>query len=125
MTDRNRRILYIAATVFFLLIEVIIALYVHDKWIRPYVGDILVVIVIYTFIRVWIPRGWNLLPLYVFLFAVLVEVLQFFRIVEILGLSDNRFFAVLIGGTFDWMDIICYGVGCGVLMVYERVIIRR
>lgn len=125
MTDRNRRILYIAATVFFLLIEVMIALFVHDKWIRPYVGDILVVIVIYTFIRVWIPRGWNLFPLYVFLFAVLVEVLQFFRIVEILGLSDNRFFAVLIGGTFDWMDIICYGVGCGVLVVYERVIIRR
>lgn len=122
MTDRNRRILYIAATVFFLLIEVIIALYVHDKWIRPYVGDILVVIVIYTFIRVWIPRGWSLLPLYVFLFAVLVELLQFFQIVEILGLSDNRFFAVLIGGTFDWMDIICYGVGCGVLVVYEKVI---
>lgn len=122
MTDLSKRILYIAATVFLLFVEVIIALYVHDKWIRPYVGDILVVIVIYTFIRVWVPRGWRLLPLYVFLFAVLVEVLQFFRIVEILGVSNNRFLAVLIGGTFDWMDIICYGVGCGMLVVYEKLI---
>ncbi len=24
-----------------------------------------------------------------------------------------------VGGTFDWKDILCYGVGCGILMVIE------
>ena len=115
-------ILYIIATLVLLSIEVLIALFVHDSFIRPYVGDMLVVIVIYTFIRIWIPERCRLLPLYVFLFAVLVEVLQYFNIVDVLGLSGSRFFSVLIGGTFDWKDIACYGAGCVVLVIYEVVL---
>ncbi len=117
----KKRILYIIVTLVLLSIEVLIAMFVHDSFIRPYVGDMLVVIVIYTFIRIWIPEGCRLLPLYVFLFAVLVEVLQYFNIVDVLGLSGSRFFSVLIGGTFDWKDIACYGAGCVVLVIYEVV----
>ena len=54
------------------------------------------------------------------LFAVLVEVLQWFHIVDIMGLSDSRFFSVLIGGVFDWKDILCYGLGCIALGLYEN-----
>lgn len=96
-------------------------MFVHDSFIRPYVGDMLVVIVVYTFMRIWISEGCRLLPLYVFLFAILVEMLQYFDIVEVLGLSDSRFFSILIGGTFDWKDIACYGVGCMILVIYEAV----
>ncbi|MBD5097539.1 MAG: DUF2809 domain-containing protein [Lachnospiraceae bacterium] len=118
----KKRILYIIATLVLLSIEVLIAMFVHDSFIRPYVGDMLVVIVIYTFIRIWIPEGCRLLPLYVFLFAVLVEVLQYFNIVDVLGLSGSRFFSILIGGTFDWKDIACYGAGCVVPFIYEVVL---
>lgn len=117
----RKRILYTIATLVLIFIEVMIAMFVHDSFIRPYAGDMLVVIVIYAFIRIWIPEGCRLLPLYVFIFAVLVEVLQYFNIVEILGLSDSRFFRILIGGTFDWKDIACYGAGCMVLAIYEAV----
>ena len=44
------------ATVILLLTEVLIALYVHDAFVRPYIGDVLVVIVIYTFIRIFVPE---------------------------------------------------------------------
>ena len=115
----KNRLAYLIATIILLCIEVMIALFVHDNFIRPYIGDVLVVIVIYAFIRIFIPAKYKLLPLYIFLFAALVEVLQFLRIVELLGLSDNRFFAVLIGSTFDIKDIICYGVGCILLGLYE------
>ncbi|MDE6567082.1 MAG: DUF2809 domain-containing protein [Lachnospiraceae bacterium] len=130
MTDYNRfhkkkRILYFLVTIILLMIEVMIALFVHDNFIRPYVGDILVVIVLYNFIRIWMPTGCKLLPLYVFLFAVLVEVLQFFHFTEVMGLSNNKFFAILIGGTFDWRDIICYGIGCVILVGYEIIIYRN
>lgn len=117
----KRRLVYIAATILLLCIEVIIALFVHDNFIRPYVGDILVVVVIYTFIRILIPDKIKLLPLYIFLFAALVEVLQLFKIVEILGLSDNSFLSIVIGSTFDIKDIICYAIGCVLLIVYECV----
>lgn len=117
----RKRILYTIATLVLIFIEVMIAMSVHDSFIRPYAGDMLVVIVIYTFIRIWMPEGCRLLPLYVFIFAVLVEVLQYFNIVEVLGLAGSWFFRVLIGGTFDWKDIACYGAGCMVLVIYEAV----
>ena len=70
--------------------EVFIGLFVHDGFIRPFMGDVLVVILIYTFIRIFIPEKIRLLPLFIFIFAAGVETLQYFRIVEALGLQDNR-----------------------------------
>ena len=116
----NRRIKYCILTIVLLLIEVIIALFVHDNNIRPYVGDILVTVVIYTFIRIFIPDRCSLLPLYVFIFAFMVELLQYINIVEILGLENNRFFSVLIGSTFDIKDIVCYGIGCLIAWLFWR-----
>ena len=115
----NKRIAYGVAAAILLITEVLIALYVHDSFIRPYIGDVLVVIVIYTFIRIFIPERYRLLPLWVFLFAVGVEMLQFVHIVELLGLKDNRFFSLLVGSVFDIKDIICYATGCLLLGIHE------
>lgn len=115
----NKRVAYLLATVLIFLLELFIALFVRDNFIRPYVGDILVVVLIYTFLRIIFPERPRLLPLYVFLFAAGVEALQGMRIVELLGLQNNRFFSVLIGTTFDWKDIICYGVGYVLLGLWE------
>lgn len=117
----NKHLKYVIITIILLTIEVLIALFVHDDFIRPYMGDILVVILLYTFVRIFIPEKIRLLPLYIFLFAAGVEVLQYFRIVELLGLENNRFFSVLIGSVFDVKDIVCYGVGCAILGMYEAV----
>ena len=116
---RKKRIGYAVATLGIFLVELFIALFVRDRFIRPYVGDMLVVVLVYTCVRVLFPEKPRLLPLYVFLFAAGVETLQGIRIVELLGLQDNRFFSVLIGTTFDWKDIVCYGVGCVLLGVWE------
>lgn len=125
MSKRNKRIAYGIATTVLLGIELLIALFVHDRFVRPYVGDVLVVMVIYTFVRIFIPENVRLLPLYVFVFAAGVEVLQYFRIVEVLGLEHNRVLSVVIGATFDVKDIVCYGVGCVILGVYEWMRIWR
>ncbi len=119
MDIKQKRIIYVIATVLLLAIEVCIALFVRDRFIRPYVGDMLVVIVIYTFIRIVIPEKCRLLPFYIFLFAAGVEVLQWVGIVELLGLQDNQFFRVLIGSNFDVKDILCYAAGCAILGLYE------
>ena len=121
----NKRKPYILATIILLIIEVLIALFVHDNFIRPYVGDILVVVVLYTFVRIFIPEKCRLLPLYIFLFAAAVELLQYFKIVELLGLQGNRFFSVLIGTVFDVKDIVCYGVGCVLLGMFELFRVNR
>lgn len=119
MTKSQKRIIYFISTILLLAVEVCIALSVHDAFIRPYIGDVLVVVVIYTFIRIFLPEGVKILPLYIFVFAAGVEIAQYFDIVRILHLESNRFMSILIGSTFDIKDIICYGVGCLILGVYE------
>ena len=105
--------------------ELLIALFVRDAFIRPYVGDMLVVVLLYTCVRVILPERPRLLPLYVFLFAALVEGLQEINIVELLGLQNNRFFSILIGTTFDIKDIICYGAGCVLCGLWEMWLWRK
>lgn len=119
MSIRKKRIVYLVATVFLFVAELCIALFVHDTFVRPYVGDVLVVVLLYTFVRIFIPDGVRLLPLWIFVFAAGVEVLQYFRIAEVLGLSDNPVLSVVIGSVFDVKDIVCYGVGCMLLGIYE------
>ena len=119
MEIMKKRVYYIILTIILLVVEVMIALFVHDRIVRPYIGDMLVVVVIYTFIRIWIPDSLRLLPLYVFLFATGVEILQYFNLVELLGVSDNRFLRILLGTSFDWKDILCYAVGCVLVWAVE------
>ncbi len=116
---KNKRLKYIIATIILLIIEILIAIFVHDNFIRPYIGDVLVVIVMYTFVRIFVPDKCRLLPVFIFVFSMLVEFLQLINIVEILGLNKDGFLGILIGSTFDIKDIICYGVGCVIVGVYD------
>lgn len=116
---RTLRIAHAVATILLLAVEVCIALFVHDRFLRPYGGDAIVVILVYTFVRIFIPTRFRLLPLYVFLFACCVEVSQAFHLVELLGLGGSAFFRTLLGTSFSWADIPCYAAGCAVLGIYE------
>lgn len=113
------RIKYLTVTLILIAIEVLIALFVHDRFVRPYLGDVLVVWVLYFAVRTVIPKKCRLLPLWVFLFAASVEVLQLFNYTDILGLGNIRFFRILMGSVFDIKDVICYLAGCIILTVHE------
>ena len=114
-----KRIFYLIIFILLIVVETLIALYVHDDFIRPYIGDIIVVMVLYSFVRIFIPEKYRLLPLYIFIFSVAVEVMQYLKIINILGLQNNSFARVIIGSVFDLKDIACYGIGCLILALYE------
>ena len=120
----NERVKNGLIAVILLIVEVVIALWVHDEIIRPYIGDILVVIMIFFVIRTVSSKEIRLLPMFIFIFAASVELLQYFKIVDILGLENNIFARVIIGCTFDIKDIICYGVGCLLLLIFQKRIIK-
>lgn len=111
--------IYAAAFLLLLITEILIALFVNDKIVRPYVGDILVTLLICCFIRIFIPNKLKTLPVFVFAFSVLVELAQYINVVKLLGLSDIAFFRIIIGTSFSWIDIICYGAGCILFFVFE------
>ena len=117
----KRRTIYVVLTILLLLIEVLIALFVKDRFIRPYLGDVLVIMVLYTFVCIFVPKGGKGLPLYLFGFAALVEFAQYLGIVERLGLEGNQFLRVLIGSVFDVKDIICYAVGAILIIAGQKI----
>lgn len=112
---------YFIATVLLFLTEVFIALFVKDKFIRPYVGDFLVVILIYCFLKSF----WNGKPLkvgiYVLLFAFAVEIGQHFQLVNLLGLGHSELAKTVIGTGFDWGDILAYTMGIGGVLGFENI----
>ena len=115
----KKRLQYASATILLLLVEVCIAIFVHDDFVRPYVGDILASLLLYVFVRVFLPKNHTLLPLWIFLFAVGVECLQLVRITEFLNVNDG-FLLTLMGSYFDAKDILCYAIGCTVAWLHER-----
>lgn len=116
----KKRILYIAGFVLLLVIEVLIALFVHGGFIRFYLGDVIVVWVVYCFLQIFICEKTNeyLTALGVMIFAFIVEFLQYINIVDIIGLGDIQFFRTLIGTSFSVVDLICYTAGTVVTLVF-------
>ena len=110
------------ALCFFLLLfsEILIALFINDHFVRPYVGDMLVTILICCFLRIFIPTGNPALPAYVFLFSAVVEIGQHFDFVKLLGLERNRFLSTLLGRTFSYADLICYALGCILFSIFQQ-----
>ncbi|MBP3922551.1 MAG: DUF2809 domain-containing protein [Ruminiclostridium sp.] len=118
------RIIYAITFLAVLLIEICISLFIHDDFIRPYVGDVLVMVLICALLRIFIPEEVKLLPAYVFIFAAAVEIAQYFDIVKLLGFEDNAFLSTIIGRTFSLHDILCYGAGC-ILFFVAKLLIKR
>lgn len=124
-TNRRARLCYCIASAVLLLLIVLIALFVRDRFIRPYGGDVLITVFICCFVRIFFPNKIKLLPLWVFLFAVAVEVGQYFGLVDLIGVGHIRFFRILIGTSFSWTDIICYAVGCGIFCFAKVIFAAR
>ena len=79
--------MYFLLFILLLLTEIYIGAFVHDRLIRPVGGDYLVVILLYCLVRsLWEwPVGWTALA--VLIFAYIVEITQYFRLADALGLG--------------------------------------
>ena len=78
---------------------------------RPYVGDYLVVMLIYCFVRTFLNSPVLPTAIAVLLFAYLIETLQYFRLVDRLGLEHNIIAKTVIGYGFSWIDMLAYTLG--------------
>lgn len=103
-----------------LLTEIAIAIFVHDTIIRPYIGDLLVVILIYCFIRSFFSTGVWRTATGVLLFAYVIETLQYLNFVEGIGLGHSRFANIIFGNAFAWMDMLMYTMGIAIVLVAEH-----
>ena len=113
------RLVFLAAAGMILAVEIYIAICVKGGFVRHYTGDVLAVILLYALTRATFSAPPSNLPLKIFAFAAALELAQYFGAVQILGV-ENKILKVMIGGTFDFADLLCYAVGCVLAGAYEK-----
>ena len=113
------RLAFLVATGVILAVEIYIAVCVNGGFVRHYLGDVLAVILLYVLARAIFSVTPSNLALKIFAFAVALELAQYFGAVQILGI-ESKILKVMIGGTFDLTDLLCYAVGCVLVGIYEK-----
>lgn len=122
----NKKIRKIYAVLFILLMltEIYIAAFVTNFFVRAYLGDVFITLLICFFVQAIFKKRIKLLWVYVFIFSVVVEVCQYFDLVKLLGLENFKLVSVWFGRSFSFYDIICYGAGCIVFVAVDFALCR-
>jgi hypothetical protein len=110
---------YFILAILLFITEILIARYLHDNIIRPYGGDFLVVMLIYCMVKTFLNTSIVPTAIAVLLFAYVVEILQYFRLIALLGLQHSRLACIIFGTSFSWTDILCYTLGIAVVIAVE------
>ena len=120
-----RRLIFGILSVILLGIEVLIGLFAHG-WVRSYLGDVLVVILLYTIVRTIVLRKgkWFVIPTIILVFSFIVEFLQLWGFCDRFGIT-NEFLRIIIGTGFSWIDIACYCIGIIPCYVSEYLLNRK
>ena len=103
--------LLIALLVF--VVEILIATsFARVGWIRSFLGDYLVVLLIYHLVQAIRPSRPLALAAGVFVFSCLVEVSQLLGLADALGFREPGLVRTLLGASFSWVDLLMYLAGC-------------
>ncbi len=102
-------LIWAAAFLVLLAAEVCIALFVHDDFVRPYLGDVLAVVTVYCGARIVFPQRFAWLSGAVLVLAAGVELLQLTELSSLFG--EGSFMSILLGSVFDPKDLLCYFIG--------------
>jgi hypothetical protein len=116
---------YFGLAILIFIVEVLIALFVRDKFVRPYLGDVLVVILIYCFLKSFLRAPVISVAMFVLVFSFTVEFLQYLNIVQKLGLEKSTIARIVIGTSFAGADLLAYLVGIVFILLVEQYLQRQ
>lgn len=117
---RSLKIKYAILAIVIFLIEVFIALYINDSFIRPFLGDVLVVGLIYCAVMAFTSYRVVTIAIGTLIFSYMVELAQYAQVVNLLGLSNNKWARIIIGTSFSWWDMVCYTLGFIIILLIEK-----
>jgi hypothetical protein len=102
-------------------VEVLIALFLRDRLVRPYGGDFLAVILVYAGLRVVCLRSSSrVLAAWSFTIGAMVELIQAIGVPSQLGLARHPILSVVVGSFFDWSDLLAYALGVIVVATIDE-----
>ncbi|MCF2873340.1 MULTISPECIES: DUF2809 domain-containing protein [unclassified Tenacibaculum] len=109
--------LHIKSLIIFLLLFITELLIAQTSgFIRYTFGDYLVVILLYYLLKTFFNFPPKTIAIAVLLFSYIVETLQYFNFVNLIGLGNSKTANIIIGNTFSIGDLIAYTLG--IITVY-------
>ncbi|WP_207535150.1 DUF2809 domain-containing protein [Desertivirga arenae] len=101
------------------IVEFLIGKYLHDDFVRPYVGDFLIVILLYCLLKSFVKIPVKPSVIAVLLISYVVEALQYINVLDLIGLRNSTAANILLGNYFSWWDILAYSLGAMFIIAIE------
>lgn len=111
---------YALAALLLFAIEVLIALSMHDRFVRPYLGDVLAVVLVYCGLRAVLRIEVVPAVVVALVIAFAIEFGQLISILDLLGLRPNAVARVVLGSGYEMKDLIAYAAGAAIVLAIER-----
>lgn len=111
-------------------VEVVIGVFEFNHFIRSYIGDVIIVWVLYCLFRSFAPKKFNsyAVAMGILAFSFVVEFLQKAHIADVLGV-ENRLLRIIIGTSYATEDLWCYAAGTAVtlleIFIFQKLSSRR
>jgi hypothetical protein len=114
----KRRLIYGSLSILcFIACFLIVSLFNDNHFIRGFVGDIIVILLVYFLIKIFYNFPALKLTIFILGVAFSTELLQYFRLTTFLGLEHNTIAKLILGSVFDPYDLLAYTLGA--VMVYN------
>lgn len=112
------RLPYIIGFVLLVAVEVCIGVFYFSFFIRAYIGDVIIVWVLYCLFRSFVPKRFNSygIAVGILIFSFAVEFMQKAHIADILGV-ENKLLRIIIGTSYATEDLWCYVAGTAVTIL--------
>lgn len=90
-------------------------------WVELYMGDVLWALMVFLLLGLFFPKkSTGTLAAVALLFSLGIELSQFYHAPWIDELRAYRLGGLVLGFGFRWSDLVCYTIGVGLGLVFER-----
>ncbi len=115
---------YLFATLLLFTVEIFIAIFHFNPFIRGFFGDVLVILLLYSFLKIFIKNNCFKIAASVLAFSYWVEVIQFFKLAETLNIQ-SKVLLIILGSVFDPMDLLAYFMGFLIIILFEKILLKN
>lgn len=122
----KRRLIYLCLSISCFIACAAIVIFLNDnRFIRGFVVDIIIILLIYFLIKAF--YDFNSLKLVTFTLALsyITEFSQYLQLAHLLGLEHNPIARLVIGSVFDPYDLIAYTIGAFLVYLIDTKLIKK
>lgn len=112
---------YFIAFIILFLIEVGIAIYFKEGFIRHTFGDFLVVILLYCLFKSYLQGSEVVIVIFTLGITYVIEFLQCTDFLKYLGLAHSKWANLVFGNSFSVQDLIAYTLGVTTVLIIAEI----